>query len=72
VTQRTSFECFQNWKRWLEQCIAAQGNYFEKDARNLGVHLEIKLLLTNSRNLLNKTHSYLFIYSRNKYQALCT
>lgn len=44
--------------------IVAQGNYFEKDMCNLGVSLKIKLLLTNSGNLLNKTQ--LFIHLQQK------
>jgi hypothetical protein len=32
VSQQTSFEqYFQKWKRQWEQCIVAQGNYFEGD-----------------------------------------
>jgi hypothetical protein len=30
VIAQTSFEqCFQNWKRWWDRCIAAQRDYFE-------------------------------------------
>jgi hypothetical protein len=65
VIQQTSFkQCLRKFERWWKQCIAVQGNYFEKDKHNLSVSLEMKLLLTNSRNLLKKIQ--LFIHLQQK------
>jgi hypothetical protein len=35
ATQQTSLkQCFQKWKKWLDLCIAAQGNYFQVEKWN--------------------------------------